>query len=394
MKKSLIIIVCYFLNFSVNAQENGPFVLWDENVPFPSKEEIPVLDNVEFSVIKPYEFYKDGYRFLHGVAVIWYKDKIYASFGHNKNGENTVTEEANYRVSKDGGKTWGAVKRIGGESNVAVSHGEFLKNKGKLWAFHGEYDGTMQNLRMRAFQFKKRKDKWIDRGIVCRNNFWPLVEPVKMDDGNWIVAGIQVNSIGAGNNPPAVAISKGDNFLEWEVVVIPMKHTKVWGESTLLIDGKSIVNIARWGGKYKALASKSEDYGKTWSELKESNLPMVSSKVYSGQLSTGEYYAIGTMYKGVERGRNPLTIAMSEPNKMLFSKLYIIRNAVFEDGPGESHPKAALSYPHAYEHKGKLYVGYSNDGGKVGRDPGKTLRESWNNNSGELAIIPLEELRK
>ena len=112
MKKRLIIIVCCLLNLSIKAQETRPFVLWDENVPFPPKEEIPVLENVEFSVIKPYEFYKDGYRFLHGVAIMWYEDKIYASFGHNKNGENTVTEEANYRASEDGGKTWGAVKRI------------------------------------------------------------------------------------------------------------------------------------------------------------------------------------------------------------------------------------------------------------------------------------------
>ncbi len=125
----------------------------------PVKNNIPVLENVTFSVIKPYEFEKDGYRFLHGVAIIWHKGKLYASFGHNKNGENTVTEEANYRVSKDGGLTWGPLKKIGGGGHVAVSHGEFLSHNDSLWAFQGEYDGIMQNLRMRAFLLKARESR-------------------------------------------------------------------------------------------------------------------------------------------------------------------------------------------------------------------------------------------
>lgn len=386
--KGILSLVAILGSLSLSAQDIFP--LWDSKVGMPEKEDIPIIENIEISVIKPYEYDKDGYRFLHGVAIIGHKGKLYASFGHNKNGENTVTEEANYRVSADGGKTWGPLKNIGGGEKVAVSHGEFISYKGNLWALQGEYDGIMENLRMRAFLLNENTDKWEDKGIVARSNFWPMAAPEKMENGNWIMPGVQVNQTGAGNNPPAVAISHGDNFLEWEVVVIPMKQTNVWGESSLLIAGSTIINISRWGGKFKALASKSEDYGRTWTELKESNLPMVSSKVYSGQLSTGEYYAIGTIYKGVGRTRNPLTIAISEPDKMLFSRLYNIRDAVFEDGPGESHPGAALSYPHAYEFKGKLYIGYSNSGGKVGRPKGKNWRETANNNSAELAIIPIE----
>ena len=60
-------------------------------------------------------------------------------------------------------------------------------------------------------------------------------------------------------------------------------------------------------------------------------------------------------------------------------------------GPGESHPKAALAYPCALEVGGFLYVGYSNSGGGAGRIG--TGRELWNNNSAELAVIPLDSLR-
>jgi hypothetical protein len=65
----------------------------------------------------------------------------------------------------------------------------------------------------------------------------------------------------------------------------------------------------------------------------------------------------------------------------LFSKVFIIRPAVFPAGPGESHERAALAYPCATEHDGRLYVGYSNSGGRGG-----------NHNSAELAIIPIGNL--
>jgi hypothetical protein len=51
-------------------------------------------------------------------------------------------------------------------------------------------------------------------------------------------------------------------------------------------------------------------------------------------------------------------------------------------GPGESHENAALSYPYAVEHDGKLYIGYSNDGGR-----------GANLNSAELAIVPITSLQ-
>ena len=65
----------------------------------------------------------DGYTFLHGVGLCWHKGKLYASIGHNKGEENTVTEEAQYRVSEDGGKTWGELSAIdaGEEKDLAVA---------------------------------------------------------------------------------------------------------------------------------------------------------------------------------------------------------------------------------------------------------------------------------
>jgi hypothetical protein len=86
-----------------------------------------------------------------------------------------------------------------------------------------------------------------------------------------------------------------------------------------------------------------------------------------------------------------LTIAVSRPGQRDFSRVFVIRHALFPEGPGESHERAALAYPYAIEHDGKLYVGYSNSGGGVGRTG--EGRELWNNNSAELAIILVDSLK-
>jgi hypothetical protein len=70
--------------------------------------------------------------------------------------------------------------------------------------------------------------------------------------------------------------------------------------------------------------------------------------------------------------------------------VFAIRRAECTGWAVESHPSSSLSYPYAVEHEGKLYVGYSNSGGGVGR-VGEG-RELWNNNSAELAVIPIVSL--
>jgi hypothetical protein len=122
------------------------------------------------------------------------------------------------------------------------------------------------------------------------------------------------------------------------------------------------------------------DAGRTWTTLRESNLPMAASKPFAGLLSTGQQYLIGSVSADSGNRRSPLTIAVSRPGHQGFVRLFRIRDATC-DGPGESHPRAALSYPYAVEHDGMLYVGYSNDGGRGG-----------NRNSAELAVIPITSL--
>lgn len=201
-----------------------------------------------------------------------------------------------------------------------------------------------------------------------------------MGDGNWIMSGARVASgypdlVG---NPPAVAISHGDDLTKWDLVVIPMRPgvSGVWGESTVIVDGWRILNVSRWGGKAMALTAVSTDYGRTWTPSEPSNLPMATSKPYTGTLSTGQNYLVCTTTADSGSRRSPLTIAVSRSGEEAFSHVYVIRHAVFPEGPGPSHADATLCYPYAVEHDGKLYVGYA----------------AKNYQTAELAIVPIKAL--
>ncbi len=365
--------------------------LWDDTRPLPNAADLPVLQGVRFSVIKPYEFQNDGYRFLHGVGLGFHKGLLYASFGHNRGGENTESEEARFCVSKDDGQNWSAVRSMDvGQPGLGVSHGVFLSHEGTLWAFMGAYTGTMQGVHTRAYRLNEQTEEFEKRGTVVAGGFWPMQQPLRMEDGNWIMSGIVVGN----GNPAAVAISRGDDFQQWELVVIPLAEDlgKVWGESAVIVEGGRVTNIARWGHTARALVAVSEDFGRTWTPSRPSNLPMATSKPYAGKLSTGQRYLICSTSADGGKRRAPLTISLSQPGETVFRQVYVIRHADFPTGPGESHPQASLSYPYAIEQAGKLYVGYSNNGGNKNRIG--TGRELWNNNSAELAIIPLEALQR
>lgn len=380
MKKHLMMVLYAGLGLGLTPVAKAEARLWDESIPVPSREELPLVKGVGFQTIQHYQPDVDGYHFLHGVALAFHERTLWASFAHNKGAENTGTEEARFRTSPDGGSTWGEIVTVDAHpsgSRLAASHGVFLSHQGKLWMFLGAFTDFRQNVHTRAYVWNKQRKSWDAQGEIVGQGFWPMQEPVRMENGNWIMAGFQAE----GEYLAAVAISRGDDLLQWDLVVIPKEAgVKMWGESTVIVAGNEVVNIARSRGE-NALVAVSKDYGKSWTASRPGNLPMVTSKPYAGVLSNGQRYLIGTTVKDAKTRRSPLTIAVSRPNEKLFSRIFSIRDAEHPSPLVTSNPRAALSYPYAIEHEGKLYVGYSNSAGRRG-----------NNNSAELAIIPISSL--
>jgi hypothetical protein len=368
---------CHLLGHICGAE---PAPLWDAAAPLPRQADAPVLDDVEFHVIKPQRPDTDGCKWTLGVGLVWHKDRLYASYGFNTGGENTVSEEAHVRASDDGGKTWGPPVVIdAGAGNLGVSHGVFLSHGGTLWAFMGGFYDKFQRTHTRGYRLDETTGTWQPLGLVIDDGFWPMQEPQPLADGNWIMAGFRVaNGYDVKGHLPAVAISHGDDFTQWDMVVIPTAPDlgKVWGESTVIVDGDRVVNISRYGGKPLALVSTSTDSGRTWTLAAPSNLPMATSKPYAGTLSTGQRFLACTTTADTGGGRSPLTIAVSKPGETLFSRVYVVRHSVSDKTPGVSDPRADFSYPYAVEHDGKLYVGYTHK----------------SHAANELAVIPVASL--
>lgn len=376
MKPLLIFIMVTVCTFQAEGYD-----LWDASVPLPSSSEVLSLEGVRLSVIKRREPELDGISWLHGVTITPHHGVFYATWGANREAENTPAEVVQCSRSEDGGLTWSRpITILEGPSGLAASHGATFVHADTIWGLFPRFEGIRERVRVEAMVHDDKTDRWETRGIVSRDGFWPMSEPIRLTNGNYLVSGIQVGGeYESAGNPPAVAISQGDNLTKWRVVTIPKAESlKVWGESAVIADGKHLLLISRgWSASPWAYASESHDLGETWSALQQTNLPMSPSKPFAGTLNSGTRYLIATTYADCGCKRWPLTIALMEPGKRVFSKIYSIRSDI-NSGPGESKPGLALAYPYAVEHEDSLYVVYSNDGGR-----------GANLNSAELAVIPL-----
>ena len=370
LKKSVVFtiasVLSHFCVATVVAQKPLPALarselakLWD-GAAIPNAADVPLAKGVQIHTIKR------GAKglWMKGVHVAWHKDKLYAQFGYNdklnEQGENSPGEQVHYSTSVDNAETWTETVPIAsGEGEMGISHGVFLSYKGELWSFNGSFSGKIGRVHTRAFTLNEDTNQWEPKGAIIEGGFWPLQEPLKMDDGNWIMAGARVGD----GHPAAVAISKGDDFTQWDLVVIPKAPGKMWGESSVIIDGRRIINIARYGSAALALVAESNDFGRTWTPSQPSNLPMATSRPFTGTLSTGQHYLVCSTTADGGAHRWPLTIAVTQPGEMLFQRILSLNNG-----------KGAFVYPGAAEHNGILYVGYTN-----GHTP-------------EIAVVPVSSL--
>lgn len=348
--------------------------VWKNEMTLPEVSELKKV-RAERTIIKPFEPEKDGYVFLHGVALAEFKGRMYCAWAHNKIQENSDDEEVNYAVSDDNGKTWSECIKgnMNPEDGVAVSHGAFLIHEEKLYFFAPQFKGQLgvEMMNMSVYVFDEANEKFRYINVAMNERFWPMCEPVLMENGNYIMPGIYVASdYMSSDNAAAVAISRGSDILHWDMVKIERtEDVRVWGECCITANGSHIKMYCReHSRKLKALYSESLDFGNTWSKMDLSDLPMIDSKPYAGTLSTGQHYLICSCAKDIS-GRNPLTIALTEKGEDKFSKILII-----DEGK-------TLSYPYAIESNNKLYVAYSSS------------TEGYNRNSAELAIIDIKDFK-
>lgn len=354
--------------------------LWDPNTTVPERSALKNLEGTQFVQIRSHP----REAFVHGANLSVVEGQIWCSFAHNDGAENTRTETARMRVSADAGQSWGEDMIIDeAYRDYGVSHGVFASVEGGTqMAFHPTVSDGNKSITTQRYEYDPGRRTWTGPVWVA-DGFWPLQEPQRLPAGNFVMAGVwKSDNLAKTETPPAVLISRDDKMQDWQLVIPYVDCTDpYWGESSLLVDGEDLLLVARSSRQSGVLlAANSSDGGRSWTPVTPSNLPFTSSKPHIGRLSSGVPYLVGTSYKDVKGERSVLTISLGEAKSHTFSSTWAIRFADQHDLPDPSSA-GWLSYPHAIEWSGKLYIAYSNDGGR-----------GVNKNSLELAILDVEDL--
>ncbi|MCA9230376.1 MAG: exo-alpha-sialidase [Planctomycetales bacterium] len=335
-------------------QASQPYVLWTGLPISNDAEQIPFVEKMHHRTI--HQAAADGYRFLHGAAIVEHQGAFYASWANSPNDENGPHETLQCRRSLDNGKTWSDLQIIGPgfEGPERHSHGILLSHQGELWSIGARFGigapgRKFSGLCAEAFVLDEDDDQWRSRGIAMQN-CWPYDQPVRMEDGNWITGGQDKDGL------PVVAVSHGDDVSRWRTISIPypQRLEPAFAETTVWADADQVLAVIRGGGGV-AWVSLSNDCGQTWSLATESNFPMPRAKAYLARLSNGQLYLLSNF-----KNRDTLVISAGRPGDRTLSRMWRIRHG---KSPAPRFPGFAKSkqwsYPYGYEHDGKLYVVYS-----------------------------------
>ncbi|MGB0581738.1 MAG: exo-alpha-sialidase [Limisphaerales bacterium] len=332
-----------------------PYQLWSGPAMAKRPEDIPFANGIEHRTI--HRPSTDGYKFLHGAALVEHKGVFHANWANSPVNENGPHETLQGRRSLDGGQTWLPLEMVGPgfDGPDRHSHGVLFVHHDEVWTIAARFGvGTpakrFPGLQGEAFVLNESNDRWESRGIVI-TNCWPYDEIVRMDNGNFITGGQDKDGL------PVIAISQGDDLLKmWDSVLIPY-HRRLapsFAETTVWAEGSTALAVIRGGGGV-AWVSRSEDFGRSWSTAQPSNLPMPRAKAYLGKLSTGQLYLVSNF-----RNRDTLVVSTGQPGELTLNRMWRIRHGKSEAPRFNGFAKSKQwSYPYGYEHDGKLYVVYS-----------------------------------
>ncbi len=327
--------------------------LIDPDIAQLAAEELPDLRGAVDVVVHRMD---DLYRFLHDNAVAWDGPVLHAAWYNCPEHEIAGASCIRGRRSPDGGRTWSPVEVIAADHDskgtfyVPVA---FCSHQTGLHAFVANMVGHDLVTQCEVYRRYEATGGWQSRGFIA-HHFLPNCAPVRMANGNHLMAGRASENSEEKPAFPAVAISHGENLTApWDVVRLCGHKLPLHPETTAWVNGSTVTAIVRGGPGRGPLVFTSEDDGRAWSNSHESNLPSADSKLYAGVLSTGQRYLVWNW----PPDRETLVLGVSRPGEASLSAVWRIRH-------GFSHTLGIgpeWSYPCAVEYDGHLYVIYTSE---------------------------------
>jgi predicted neuraminidase len=247
---------------------------------------------------------RDPFRSV-GNAVIWQApDGLVWLFYVVRYGETWSTSRIQFKVSKDGARTWSDASPLALEAGMMVRNRPIVLNDGAyLLPIYHETGEDTERVGPDSVSLFSRFDP--------KTKAWTQTGPIRSPNGNIQPAPVQLD------------------------------------------DGRLIAYCRRGGGYTKEekgylVQAESHDGGMTWSEGRDSAFPNPNAAVDFLKLRSGRLLLI---YNDCFHGRTPLTAAISEDH----DKTYPHRRNVAE-GPGD------FGYPFAFQARdGTIHLVYTSD---------------------------------
>lgn len=356
-------------NSQLLASTPGFFEVWDPSVPFPA---VKNMEDPEIITQVTVERAEEGkFHYLHEATIARHKGKFFAGWSNHRTHEDqNRNEQIRGCVSSDGlhwsePEVWVAAPFLG---LTSFNHPLLFDHEDVLYGFFVAWREGQPTTEL--FTYDDETGRWTHHPEAAIPGFLPFCTPQRMGNGNWVLGGelLWENA--------AVAISNGDNMLQWRTVAIPnAKDVQLlYPETAIVCQEDRLLAFCRprqigsvnADDAMTAPVAESFDFGETWTEIKRSNFPLGPSQPFSGRLSTGQNYLLTN---SLEENRTLLLIAVTEPGGVLFKKIYKVRHQAWpairlfggyndERGSFAGRP-TEWAYPGAIECDGKLYIIYS-----------------------------------
>lgn len=307
----------------------------------------------------------EKYSFLHEAVIYSFQGVLFAAWYACPKTELHGEAAIQFRVSKDGGKTWEEEKTLITDKTGAILYCPpvFGEEDGKLYMLVNEMVSADHMHALDWFVW----DESAQNFSLVKSLPLPFklnTNVVKLSNGNLFLPG-RVAELDCFPKTPAALLSENGILGDWKVYnmqengLLPDGASLVHPECSSMEDGEKIFIFCRNDERNVPLGYLSENGGKAWQGPFAIDLPFSSSKIYSGRLSDGRYYVVGNVLseKPIEWGVNriKLVLYVSKPNEWTFDKCYVLFDYENKNAP-DAH---AWHYPATCEQDGKLYIIYS-----------------------------------